>query len=218
MPAADLGVQPRLFYGWTVVATAFLVLFMAYGTQYAFGVFLAALVEEFGWSRVSLSGVFSLYAFVYSVFALGAGRPTDRWGPRAVIATGGALLGIGLILMSRVTALWQPYLLYGTLAALGMSTAYVPCNATVAKWFTRRRGIAVGLASAGGPTGTPPRSSARPSPTSSAASMRRASPGCSSRWPGRWPRAVRSRPASSTIAPATTGSRGGAAPPATGWR
>jgi len=154
MPAADLGTRPRLFYGWIVVATAFLVLFMAYGTQYAFGVFLAALGEEFGWSRASLSGVFSLYAFVYSVFALGAGRLTDRWGPRAVISTGGALLGIGLILMSRVTALWQPYLLYGTVAALGMSTAYVPCNATVAKWFTRRRGIAIGLASAGGSLGT----------------------------------------------------------------
>ncbi|HME94473.1 MAG TPA: MFS transporter [Methylomirabilota bacterium] len=154
MPAADLGIRPRLFYGWIVVATAFLVLFMAYGTQYAFGVFLAALGEEFGWSRASLSGVFSLYAFVYSVFALGAGRLTDRWGPRAVISVGGALLGIGLMLMSRVTALWQPYLLYGTVAALGMSTAYVPCNATVAKWFTRRRGIAVGLASAGGSLGT----------------------------------------------------------------
>jgi MFS family permease len=154
MSAADLGVRPRLFYGWTVVAAAFLILFMAYGTQYAFGVFLAALVEEFGWSRASVSGAFSLYAFVYSVFALGAGRLTDRWGPRAVISIGGALLGIGLILMSRVTALWQPYLLYGTVAALGMSTAYVPCNATVAKWFTRRRGIAMGLASAGGSLGT----------------------------------------------------------------
>src|SRR5262245_1499524 len=64
MPAADLGVRPRYFYGWTVVATAFLVLFMAYGTQYAFGVFLAELVEEFGWSRARLSGIVSLYAFV----------------------------------------------------------------------------------------------------------------------------------------------------------
>lgn len=137
-----------------MVATASLVLFMAYGTQYAFGVFFAALVSEFGWSRASLSGVFSLYAFVYSVFALVAGRLTDRWGPRTVISIGGALLGIGLMLMSRVEALWQPYLLYGTVAALGMSTAYVPCNATVARWFTRRRGIAVGLASAGGSLGT----------------------------------------------------------------
>ena len=155
MRAASPGAPPgHVFYGWTVVTAAGLILFMAYGTQYAFGVFFAALVEEFGWSRASLSGVFSLYAAVYSGFALVAGRLTDRWGPRTVIAIGGALLGAGLVAMSRVGALWQPYLLYGTIAALGMSTAYVPCNATVARWFTRRRGLAVGLASAGGSLGT----------------------------------------------------------------
>jgi MFS family permease len=157
MPAASPGARPgsgRVFYGWTVVAAAFFVLFMAYGTQYAFGVFFAALVDEFGWSRASLSGVFSLYAAVYSGFALVAGRLTDRWGPRTVIGIGGALLGAGLVAMSRVGALWQPYVLYGTVAALGMSTAYVPCHATVVRWFTRRRGLAVGLASAGGSLGT----------------------------------------------------------------
>src|ERR1700730_16235618 len=155
MLAASPGAPPgRVFYGWTVVTAAGLVLSMAYGTQYAFGVFFAALVEEFGWSRASLSGVFSLYAAVSSGFALVAGRLTDPCGPRTVIAIGGALLGAGLVAMSRVGALWQPYLLYGTIAALGMSTAYVPCNATVARWFTRRRGLAVGLASAGGSLGT----------------------------------------------------------------
>jgi len=69
MPVASPGARPgppRLFYGWIVVAGAFLILFMAYGTQYAFGVFFAALIDEFGWSRASLSGVFSLYAFTAS--------------------------------------------------------------------------------------------------------------------------------------------------------
>ena len=143
-----------LYYGWVVVAGAFLVLFLAYGTQYAFGVFFAALLAEFHWSRASLSGAFSLYAFVYSVFGLVAGRLTDRWGPRAVIGGGGVLLGAGLAGMSRVDALWQPYVLYGGVAALGMSTAFVPCNATVVRWFVRRRGLAVGLATAGGSLGT----------------------------------------------------------------
>jgi MFS family permease len=147
-------VSRPLFYGWVVVGGAFLILFMAYGTQYAFGVFFSALLDEFGWSRASLSGAFSLYAFGYSAFGLIAGRLTDRWGPRVVIGLGGGFLGLGLIGMSQARELWHPYLMYGVVAALGMSTAYVPCTATVARWFTRRRGLAVGIASAGGSLGT----------------------------------------------------------------
>jgi hypothetical protein len=51
-----------------IVGGAFLVLLIAYGTQYAFGVFFSALLKEFGWSRASLAGAFSLYT-------LGRGAP-----------------------------------------------------------------------------------------------------------------------------------------------
>jgi MFS family permease len=142
-----------VFRGWVIVTGAFLVLFVAYGTQFSFGVFFAALIEEFGWSRARLSGAFSLYTATYSLCAFLAGRLTDRWGPRAVISLGGAFLGAGLAAMSGIWALWQPYVLYGVVAAFGMSTAYVPCSATVVKWFVRRRGLAVGLASSGGSLG-----------------------------------------------------------------
>ena len=144
----------KVFYGWIVVAGAFLVLFVAYGAQYSFGVFFSAFLQEFGWSRASLSGAFSVYAFAYCVFGFPAGRLTDLWGPRVVIAAGGIFLGAALTGMSLVTQLWQPYLLYGLVAALGMSTAYVPCNTTVVKWFVARRGLAVGLASSGASVGT----------------------------------------------------------------
>lgn len=143
-----------LFRGWAIVGGAFLVLFSAYGAQYSFGVFFSALLEEFHWSRASLAGAFSLYAALYCVVGFPAGRLTDLWGPRAVIAAGGLFLGAALAGMSLVTELWQPYVLYGGVAALGMGTAYVPCNTTVVKWFVRRRGLAVGLASSGGSVGT----------------------------------------------------------------
>lgn len=142
-----------LYHGWVVVGAAALILFMAYGTQYAFGVFFAALLDEFAWSRASLSGAFSLYAFNYGAFGLVCGHLTDRLGPRMVIAGGAAFLGLGLMSMSQLTELWHTYFLYGVVAALGMSTAYVPCTVTVARWFVRRRGLAVGIASAGGSLG-----------------------------------------------------------------
>jgi MFS family permease len=142
------------FYGWKVVAAAFVILFTAYGAQYCFGVFFSALLEEFRWSRASLSGVFSVYAFAYSAFAFPAGRLTDTFGPRRVITAGGIVLGAAMAAMALVSALWQPYVLYGLVAALGMGTVFVPCNSTVVKWFARRRGLAAGLANSGASAGT----------------------------------------------------------------
>lgn len=146
--------MPRPYYGWVIVGGAFSVLFVAYGTQYSFGLFFAALLDEFGWSRASLAGAFSIYAFAYCLFGFPAGRLTDRWGPGPVIAAGGVFLAVALAGMSRVSSLWQPYLLYGVVASLGMGTAYVPCNSTVVKWFVRRRGLAVGLSTTGASLGT----------------------------------------------------------------
>ena len=64
-----------------------------------------------------------MYAFVYCAFGFPAGRFTDRWGPRVVIASGGVLLGVALAAMATITQLWQVYVLYGGAAARGMGPA-----------------------------------------------------------------------------------------------
>lgn len=141
------------FYGWVVVGCAFLVLFLTYGAQYSFGVFVAAMVDDLGWRRASLGGAFSLYSVVYTGFSLLSGRLTDSLGPRRVIGIGGVLLGLGLMATSQISTEWQLYLAYGIVAALGMSTAYIPCNMTVVRWFHRKRGLALGVASCGASCG-----------------------------------------------------------------
>src|SRR5262245_23284620 len=123
-------------------------MFLAYGVQYSFGLFFAALTTEFGWSRAALAGVFSLYAGTYAFTGLVSGRLTDRWGPQRVVALGGLLLGLGLGASSRVHALAPLYATY-FVAGLGMSTAYVPCSSTAVRWFTTRRVTAAGLVMAG---------------------------------------------------------------------
>ena len=141
------------FYGWIVVGCAFFVLFLAYGVQYSFGVFVPPMVDELGWQRASLGGAFSVYSMVYTGFSLISGRLTDNLGPRRVIGLGGLLLGLGIIATSQMSAQWQLYIFYGIIAALGMSTAYIPCNMTVVRWFHQRRGLALGVASCGASCG-----------------------------------------------------------------
>lgn len=146
--------SPRpFFYGWIVTICAFLVLFLTYGVQYSFGVFFPFMLEELGWQRASIAGAFSLYSMTYSACSWMSGRLTDTKGPTVVIAFGGVFLGCGIMATSQVSTPWQMYLFYGFIAALGMSTAFIPCNTTVIKWFQRKRGLALGLASCGSSCG-----------------------------------------------------------------
>ena len=142
-----------LFRGWIVVGAACCVLFVAYGLQFSYGVFMTGMSAELGWSRAATALPYSIYVFAYGALSAATGRATDRFGPRPVISIGAVLLGLGWGTSALVREPWQLVLSLGVIAALGMSVVWVPCNATVARWFTRRRGTAVALASSGGSLG-----------------------------------------------------------------
>ena len=149
LPAHAQPGEGGVFYGWVIVGCAFTILCIAYGVQFTFGVFMPYISADTGWDRGALSLPYSVYVFVYSALGLISGHLTDRWGPRVVLTAGGGLLGSGIMLMSRVGMLWHIYLVLGLLAASGMSAAYVPCNATVVRWFTVKRGLALSITSSG---------------------------------------------------------------------
>lgn len=137
--------KPRFFYGYIIVAAAFLVLIISWGTNYSFGIFLKPLAAQFGWTRAETSGAYSLSFLVAGVLCIVTGKLTDRFGPRLVVTACGIVLGLGYLLMSRTSALWQLYLFFGVIIGTGMSASFVPLASTVARWFTRRRGMATGI-------------------------------------------------------------------------
>lgn len=145
--------QGGIFQGWIIVAAAFSVLFFGYGLQFSYGVFVSGMAAELGWSRAETVLPYSIYVFIYSALSAVAGRATDRFGPRPVVTTGAVLIGLGWGASALVTEPWHLNVTLGLIAALGMSVAWVPCNATVSRWFTRRRGTAVAITSSGGSLG-----------------------------------------------------------------
>jgi len=78
-----------------------------------------------------------------------AGRLTDRFGPRVVVLLFGSFLGIGYLLISRISNIWQFYVVYGVLVGIGLSAATTPTMTTVARWFVKRRGLMAGIVQAG---------------------------------------------------------------------
>ncbi len=144
----------RFFYGYVVVAFACLILTITQGTYYSFGVFFKPLSADFGWTRAMTSGAFSLCTILYGFFYIFTGRLNDTIGPRFVLTICGISLGVGYVLMSQIAALWQLYLFYGVVIAIGMSGGYIPMLSTVSRWFVKRRGLMTGVVAAGTGIGT----------------------------------------------------------------
>ncbi|UZJ25650.1 MFS transporter [Rhodococcus antarcticus] len=152
MTAPTLGIDgPR---AWAVTAAAFLAMFTVFGVAYGFAAFLAPISTELGSSRAATAAVFSLTTFLF--FALGAvsGAAVDRVGPQKVLLVGALALGLGLVVTSRATSLWQAALGHGLGVGVGVACGYVPLVAVVGAWFDRRRTVAVGVAVSGIGAGT----------------------------------------------------------------
>jgi len=146
--------RPRIFYGWFVVAAAFAITFVGFGSAYTFSAFVEPLQREFDASRGSVSLVFSLAGFLYFGLGLVSGPLADRFGSRPLAVIGMLLTGLGLVAASAARTLTEVYLAYGLGVGVGVGCAYVPAIGAVQRWFTRRRGFASGLAVAGIGVGT----------------------------------------------------------------
>jgi MFS family permease len=141
-------------YAWVVVWATFFALAIIFGVSYSFAAFFASFADEFNAQRADVSLVFGLSGGVYFVFGAGAGMLADRFGPRAVTSAGMLLIAAGLLLCSFAGSMVMVYAAYGVGVGLGIALVYTPAIACVQPWFTQRRGLAAGLASAGIGAGT----------------------------------------------------------------
>ena len=146
---------PRLarlpfFYGWVVVAVAFVTMAIGVNTRTAFSLLFPPILAEFGWDRATIAAAFSL-GFVASAFYTPfIGTPMDRFGPRLVIPFGVLLVCAGLILATHAAQPWQFHLSLGVLVVGGsVFISYVGHSLILPHWFVRRRGLATGIAFSG---------------------------------------------------------------------
>ena len=113
---------------------------------HGFGNFIIPLSREFGWSRTTVSAVFSLARLEAGFIGPAEGWAVDRMGPRKLMLVGIPLMGIGFVLLSQVSGLFTFMLVYILGITLGNSLGmHVPASAAVANWFNRKRGLAFGI-------------------------------------------------------------------------
>jgi MFS family permease len=111
----------KFFYGWLITAAAFVSLAVVFGGRLSFQVFFVALIEDFGWSRASTAGIFSVSMIVFALTAVPFGWLLDRYGPRVLFSIGAILFAVGLLGSNWISTQWQLYFWYGVIASLGIT-------------------------------------------------------------------------------------------------
>ncbi|MBN1471311.1 MAG: MFS transporter [Syntrophaceae bacterium] len=145
----------KIFWGWYIVGGAFLVMAINYGARYCFGVFLKPMAAEFGLSRSVISMAAAINMLVYSFCAIFVGRMLDRIAPRWIITAGALIAATGYVLTGFVHTPLGLYISYGLMVGLGSAgMGVVACSSSVGKWFVKKRGLALGIASMGISLGT----------------------------------------------------------------
>jgi MFS family permease len=142
------------FYGWVVVATAFVVLLITAGIRNTSTVILKPLEAEFGWSRGEIS-----FSFMLSLIAFGFGGPLGGWlmnkmGPRRLTLASMAILVVGILPMLYLRSIWQLHVFWGVLVGIGTGAVSGTLAAAVSlRWFVRHQGLVLGALGAAGAAG-----------------------------------------------------------------
>lgn len=143
--------QRRLFYGWVIVATMFVVNFstMATGTL-NYGLFVLPMQRDLALSRATFGWMQTVRRLTTGLLSFAVGWMIDRYGPRAYVPVSAVLICGCLVLVSFSTQAWQLMLFFGLVGASGLAAPNgIVTSVPVAKWFVRRRGRALALAGAG---------------------------------------------------------------------
>ena len=143
-----------IHYGWLMVALTFLFGVCSAGAMSIPGVLLTPISSDLGWSIGELSGPLGLRMTLFGLVAPFAGGLILLHGPRKVLTWSAMLLIAGLVLAITMTSRWQLWIALGI--AMGVApgmTALVMATTIATRWFTARRGLVLGLLSAGNATG-----------------------------------------------------------------
>jgi MFS family permease len=152
-PAATSGTGTRgkVFYGWWIVAAGAVISALQDGTYWlGFSVYFLPVTRDFGLSRAATSLVYSLGRLEGAFVGPLAGLMVDRHGPRTMIAIGGALAGLGFILLALTHSFATFLLVYAGVLSLGVHTGFSHgVMAAVNQWFIRRKALAMSITSMG---------------------------------------------------------------------
>jgi MFS family permease len=140
----------KIHYGWVILLLCFIALLTVQGIRLSFGAFIQPWETEFSTTRGNISLIATLSFIVYGISQPIMGRLIDTFGVRTIISYSVLLVGISTSLTFFVISFWQIIFLYGIISSIGFGGASnVAASVAVTNWFHRKKGLALGMMTAG---------------------------------------------------------------------
>ncbi|MBB1626621.1 MFS transporter [Achromobacter sp. UMC71] len=142
-------------YAFVVVAVVFLALLVSAGLRSSPSVLLVPLEENFGWNRSTTSFAAAVGIFLYGLVGPFAAAAMERFGLRRVLIVSLSLMAASSAVSAYMTQPWHLLMTWGVFSGIGSGAVAVVMGATVVnRWFTKHRGLMMGLLTASTATGT----------------------------------------------------------------
>lgn len=138
------------FYGWVVLGVAGLAIFCSGpGQTYSVSVFVDPIIEDLGWSRTMVSGLYTAGSLTAAMAMIFVGRLLDRYGARIMLGIVVVLFSVVVAAMSLINHPVHLYLGFAGIRTLGQGSLTLIPTTLVAIWFVRLRGRATALTTLG---------------------------------------------------------------------
>ncbi len=150
MKARGFRLSKQLFYGWRMTGAACGIQFLLAALLIqSFGLYIAALSDDLGWSKTALSGAAALQSVEAAIIGPLLGWVVDRFGTQSMVRVGILIFAAGLLMLSQVDSLTGFYF-SSILLAIGTSlSGYFPLSVAIVQWFERHRARALSIMSLG---------------------------------------------------------------------
>ncbi|XP_033759687.1 monocarboxylate transporter 13-like [Pecten maximus] len=146
--------KPDGSWAWVVVVAASCIRIIVYGNSYTSGIVYYVILDVFEKSRAETSWIASVITAATFATCPISGMLVNRFGMRKVALLGGIVASSGLMASSFAKSLPIMTMCYGVVTGVGCGLTFIPGSVAVARYFTKRRNIAMGVASAGGGIGS----------------------------------------------------------------
>lgn len=137
----------RFFYGWYIVGASWVMLFLV--SAVGVGIFFKPILEEFGWSRATLSLVHTLALLLFALATPFLGRFIDRFGPRIMLFVNLGTQTLSSVVNGLASGIWHIFIGRFLYEVKALQVSQVLIN----RWFVEKRGRAQGIAATGMPLG-----------------------------------------------------------------